>query len=102
MQWRIGLLLLAVLLNLVYVGAVRSQTICIDRIEMLDRLANDYDEHLTEVRLSDEGLMEFIVSDGGTYTLILTQPWGTSCVIATGEGLDIDPLLLVSSEGFEL
>ncbi len=66
-----------------------SQTICIDRTDMLDRLAAEFEEHLAEVKMiEDQGLLEFLKSPTkGTWTMILTKPSGTSCVIATGEGL---------------
>lgn len=66
-----------------------AQTICIDRTDMLDRLAAEFEEHLAEVKMiEDHGLLEFLKSPTkGTWTMILTKPSGTSCVIATGEGL---------------
>ncbi len=66
-----------------------AQTIWFDRTDMLDRLAAEFEEHLAEVKLiKDQGLLEFLKSPTkGTWTVILTKPSGTSCVIATGEGL---------------
>lgn len=66
-----------------------AQTICIDRTDMLDRLAAEFEEHLAEVKMiKDQGLLEILKSPTkGTWTVILTKPGGTSCVIATGEGL---------------
>ncbi len=66
-----------------------AQTICIDRTDMLDRLAAEFEEHLAEVKMiEDQGLLEILKSSTkGTWTVILTKPSGTSCVIATGEGL---------------
>lgn len=82
---RIAIFLLLVLVPI----AVMSQTICIDRTDMLDRLAAEFEEHLAEVKMiEDQGLLEFLKSPTkGTWTMILTKPSGTSCVIATGEGL---------------
>ncbi|MEE8515194.1 MAG: hypothetical protein V3T02_01010 [Alphaproteobacteria bacterium] len=66
-----------------------AQTICINRTDMLDRLAAEFEEHLAEVRMiEDQGLLEILKSSTkGTWTVILTNSSGTSCVIATGEGL---------------
>lgn len=66
-----------------------AQIICIDRTDMLDRLAAEFEEHLAEVKMiKDQGLLEVLKSSTkGTWTVILTKPSGTSCVIATGEGL---------------
>lgn len=61
-------------------------SICLQRLDMLNALAIDFDEHLEEVRPSKEGLMEILVSsDGDTYTVILTESSGISCIKAVGD-----------------
>ncbi len=66
-----------------------AQTVCVDRADMLDRLAAEYGEQLTEVKMiKDYGLVEVLRSPSkGTWTIILTKPSGISCVLAAGEGL---------------
>ncbi len=85
-------LIFAALMAVFLWSPAQAQTICIDRTDMLDRLADEFDEHLSEVRDDDDGLMEILTSPTkGTWTMILTQPNGFSCIIATGEGLMIVP-----------
>ena len=71
---------------------VAAQMWCVERVDMLDRLASEYGEELIEVKMMEEhGLLEVLKSPTkGTWTLLLTKPGGTSCVLATGNGLDTD------------
>ncbi len=76
-----------------------GQMLCVDRVEMFDRLASEYGEELVEVKEGDQGLLEVLRSyQSGTWTLLLTGPIGITCVVATGEGLSIDEDLLESME----
>ncbi len=71
---------------------VPAQMLCVERVDMLNRLASEYGEELIEVKMMEEhGLLEVLKSPTrGTWTLLLTKPSGTSCVLATGNGLDTD------------
>ena len=71
---------------------VAAQMLCVERVDMLNRLASEYGEELIEVKMMEEyGLMEVLKSPTkGTWTLLLTKPGGISCVLATGNGLDTD------------
>ncbi len=71
---------------------VAAQMLCVDRVDMLNRLASEYGEELIEVKMiEDHGLLEVLKSPTkGTWTLLLTKPGGISCVLATGKGLDTD------------
>ena len=71
---------------------VAAQMWCVERVDMLDRLASEYGEELIEVKMiEDHGLLEVLKSrTKGTWTLLLTKPGGISCVLATGRGLGTD------------
>ncbi len=71
---------------------VAAQMWCVERVDMLDRLASEYGEELIEVKMMEEhALLEVLTSPTkGTWTLLLTKPGGISCVLATGNGLDTD------------
>ena len=71
---------------------VAAQMLCVERVDMLDRLASEYGEELIEVKMiEDHGLLEVLKSPTmGTWTLLLTRPGGISCVLATGRGLGTD------------
>jgi len=71
---------------------VAAQMLCVERGDMLDRLASEYGEELIAVKMMEEyGLLEVLKSPTkGTWTLLLTKPGGISCMLATGKGLDTD------------
>ncbi|MCZ6481810.1 MAG: hypothetical protein O6757_00975 [Alphaproteobacteria bacterium] len=71
---------------------VAAQMFCVERGDMLDRLASEYGEELIAVKMMEEyGLLEVLKSPTkGTWTLLLTRPGGISCVLATGRGLGTD------------
>ncbi len=71
---------------------VAAQMLCVERVDMLNRLASEYGEELIEVKMMEEhGLLEVLKSPTkGTWTLLLTKPGGISCVLATGKGLGTD------------
>ncbi|MCH7542671.1 MAG: hypothetical protein IIB65_03435 [Proteobacteria bacterium] len=83
-------LLLALALFAGSSSILAAQMLCVDRVDMLDRLASEYGEELIEVKMMEEhGLLEVLKSrTKGTWTLLLTKPGGISCVLATGKGLD--------------
>ncbi len=85
-------LLLALALFAGSSSIVAAQMLCVERVDMLNRLASEYGEELIEVKMMEEhGLLEVLKSPTrGTWTLLLTKPGGISCVLATGNGLDTD------------
>ncbi len=63
---------------------------CFDRTAMINALVDDYGEQLAEVHeIKGKGLLEFHVSPNeGTWTALLTDDDGVSCVVASGDGVD--------------
>ncbi len=61
---------------------------CDLRDRILDHLAQKYDESPVAIGVTNKGgLVEVLTSgDGGTWTIIVTFPNGTSCLVAAGEG----------------
>ncbi len=82
-------LVLAILLFAGSPSIAAAYAVCVDRAAMLDGLAAEYGEQLTEVKMIENyGLVEVLKSPGkGTWTIILTKPSGISCMLAVGEGL---------------
>jgi len=70
-------------------AAAGRGTACDDRAKVVEVLAQQYQEALVArgVVLNHGHLMELFVSkDGETWTLVVSQATGLSCVIAAGEG----------------
>ena len=76
-------MILAVLL---WAAPVQAQAVCGDREVIIDRLESAYQEKPVAVGLSGNGgVVELYLSDKGSWTLLLTQPTGVSCLIAAGD-----------------
>ncbi len=95
----LGVLVIVLSLLVSTAAPTASQTLCVDREDMLNRLASEYGEELIEVKMMEEhGLLEVLASrTRGTWTLLLTKPGGISCVLATGRGLSGGKLRLVEA-----
>jgi hypothetical protein len=63
---------------------------CLSRPDLVSLLVSQYGEQLVEVHSTSRGLLEFHVSPtDGSWTAVVTDGGGTSCVIASGD--DVDP-----------
>jgi hypothetical protein len=62
--------------------------LCDQRASVIGRLAEKYGEAPVAIGVTTAGaLVEVLATgDGGTWTIIVSNPNGTSCLIAAGEG----------------
>ena len=66
--------------------ASSTENVCGKRDDIVSRLENGYQEFNSAMGMSTNGgLVELYTSEKGTWTLMLTQPDGVSCLIAAGE-----------------
>ena len=66
--------------------AASAQTLCGERQSFLSHLGKNYHEATTAMGLTSSGkVIEVLTSDKGTWTIIVTNPDGRSCLIAAGE-----------------
>ncbi len=68
-------------------------TVCRPRNDVLALLATKYGEARVAMGVTTRGaLIEVLTSgDGGTWTIIVSMPNGTSCMVAAGEGWRMVP-----------
>lgn len=68
-------------------SSAEAQMLCKQRTDILQQLATGYQEVPAALGLAANGsLVELIRHpEGKTWTIIITQPNGVSCVMATGE-----------------
>lgn len=78
---------LAILVELTAVAHAQAPAACTTRARMIEQLASRYAEAPVAVGLaSGGGLVEvFAAADGATWTVIVTNPRGQSCIVAAGE-----------------
>jgi hypothetical protein len=63
-----------------------ASVICGPRDALVAALADHYDEKQESVGLSGGGLlMEVFVSASGSWTILLSSPQGSSCIVAAGD-----------------
>jgi hypothetical protein len=66
--------------------AFSAENVCGKRDDIVARLESGYQEFNSAMGMSTNGgLVELYTSDKGTWTLMLSQPNGVSCLIAAGE-----------------
>ena len=70
-----------------------AQSICNTRDFVVSQLETMFQEYPKAVGLAGGGnVVELFVSEGGSWTLILSMPDGTSCLMADGESWETIPI----------
>ena len=74
-----------------------AQAVCTTRSEVAEKLAGDYAESPVAAGLASSGAVieVFTSGDGASWTIVLTRPGGTSCVVAVGEARMTLPIKVV-------
>ncbi len=92
-MWRllkVGLVAVGISLGAVPADA---QLQCAHRSELITRLDQGFDEKLTGVGVTSNGLLlEVFASKEGSWTAVITRPDGHSCIVAHGEDWDWLPV----------
>lgn len=83
---RLVLAMTAVSISALLAGpAFGAQNVCGKRADIVARLHDGYQEFNSAMGVATNGgLIELYTSEKGTWTLMLTQPDGVSCLIAAG------------------
>lgn len=69
-----------------------AQSLCGTRDEIVSRLASGYEETVSALGMSGSGgVVELFTSRKGSWTLLMTQPSGVSCLIAAGDNWETLP-----------
>jgi len=83
---RRGLSLIIMLTAFLAAAPAFAQALCAKHADLLNHLAQRYGEKPHAIGLTDGGsLIEVVVSPKGTWTILVTQPTGPSCIVATGK-----------------
>lgn len=74
-------------------GPAGAQTVCGGHAKFTETLAQKYEEMPSAYGIvGQRNLVELFVSKTGTWTMLVTRPDGTSCVLATGQSWEQVPL----------
>ncbi len=61
---------------------------CGERATLVGHLKQQFGEEQEDAKLqSDKELLELFASEKGTWSILLSSPNGTSCIVAAGKGL---------------
>lgn len=73
-------------------AAQAQMPLCTDRLEVVSQLSSQYAETPKAMGIANNGgVVEVLTSENGTWTIILTMPNNTTCMIAAGEGWEFFP-----------
>ena len=63
-----------------------AATVCSTRTNILNKLSSQHGENPVAMGLAANGsMLEVLASNDGTWTILITSPNGTSCVVAVGD-----------------
>ncbi len=66
--------------------ATSASNLCTKRTSMVKALSKKYEEQRRGMGIASKaGVMEFYVSEKGTWTMLMTMPNGMSCILAAGK-----------------
>ncbi len=78
--------------------AAQAQAMCGERRAVVANLEKTYSEAPVSIGLASNGsVIEVLASPSGSFTIILTQPNGLSCVMAAGENREDLPKRLAGA-----
>jgi len=76
-----------------------AQPVCGTHGSVVDNLKKGYSETPASMGVTNGGaVIEVFTSEEGTWTLVITQPNGLSCLIASGENWESLPKLIKGSK----
>ena len=77
-----------------------AQTVCHERGEFVEQLGRQFAETPLAMGLTADGkVLEVLVSNGGSWTIIVTMPTGMTCGVAAGDSWSEMPWREVTAEG---
>ncbi|MBM3486916.1 MAG: hypothetical protein FJX67_09825 [Alphaproteobacteria bacterium] len=84
---------LAVPMSVATTAAARAETPCTERTDVVKHLDRKYAEAPVAIGLTNNGgvIEVFSTKTGGSWTILLTMPNGTACVVAAGQSWEQVP-----------
>lgn len=78
---------------------IPSQMMCGKRTDMVRQLGEKYGESRRSLGLAGgRGVVELFASEAtGSWTILVTSPQGTACLMAAGEAFQNDPIQVVGN-----
>ena len=84
----------AALAALIFAAPTWAQTVCGERTRFLEQLGKRFKEAPAALGVVDNGsVLELLTSRVGSWTILVTAPDGTTCMVASGENWEDLPKL---------
>ena len=91
-MWMKAIALTAALTAIGFSTSASAQTVCGARSKFLANLGDRYAEAPTALGLASNGsVLEVLTSKKGSWTIIVTAPNGTTCMVASGQSWEMLP-----------
>ena len=88
------------LLTMIVPAAAQAQSVCGDRAKLIEVLAIKYHETPAAFGIAgSRNLVELFISPAGSFTMLITEPRGVTCILATGQGWEELPIVPPSKMG---
>ena len=93
---RIAMVFASLVVLFLSVSAANAQQVCVVRDTAVTQLESQFDEQIVGRGLIDNGkaMVELFVSGTGTWTVVVTDIKGRSCIVASGMSWTRTPLLV--------
>ncbi len=90
---RLALVSVAMFMAAIVQPAAAQQPACTKRADVIGHLANKYSEAPVAIGLANNGGVIEVLSShtGASWTIIITMPNGTACMVAAGENWELVP-----------
>lgn len=88
--------LMTLLVLLLSAGGANAQQVCAARDSTVNQLEGRFDEHVVGRGLAESGksMIELFVGENGSWTVVVTDTRGRSCLVASGVSWMQTPLLV--------
>lgn len=70
----------------VWATPASAQSVCSKRATFIEHLGQEYSETTSAVGVSSDGsVVEVLTSEGGSWSILVTNPEGVTCLVASGD-----------------
>ncbi len=93
-MWKKTIALAAALTAIGFSVSALAQTVCTERQTFISKLGERHAENPRAIGLASNGtVLEILTSKQGSWTIIMTQPNGSACMVASGEYWEVLPIM---------
>ena len=93
-MWKKTIAFAAALTVIGFSVSASAQAICGERQNFISKLGERHAENPRAIGLASNGtVLEILTSEKGSWTIIMTRPNGSACMVASGQSWEVLPIL---------